>query len=130
MNTRPVYIDTCLFGSSSLSRVRDYSRVYGDKIGFEILAMFDLRDYEKALRDNLDVLQKHRISFHGPVYCVEHSAARGTAEYEESMRHVRLTYQYAQILRSSYFVMHLNNCRVRKITGNSWSFSERSTAGC
>lgn len=112
MNTKPVYIDTCLFGSSSLSRVRDYSRVYGDKIGFEILAMFDLRDYEKALRDNLDVLQKHRISFHGPVYCVEHSAARGTAEYEESMRHVRLTYQYAQILRSSYFVMHLNNCRV------------------
>ena len=41
MNTRPVYIDTCLFGSSSLSRVRDYSRVYGDKIGFEILAMFE-----------------------------------------------------------------------------------------
>ena len=74
--------------------------------------MFDLPEFEQALRDNLDVLQEHQIAFHGPVFCAEHSAARGSAEYEETMRHVRRTLQYARILHSRHFTMHLNNCRV------------------
>ena len=97
MNNNPVFINTCLF-KKSFSRVRDYSKAYGNRIGFEILSMFDLPEFEQALRDNLDVLQEHQIAFHGPVFCAEHSAARGSAEYEETMRHVRRTLQYARIL--------------------------------
>ena len=111
MNNNPVFINTCLF-KKSFSRVRDYSKAYGNRIGFEILSMFDLPEFEQALRDNLDVLQEHQIAFHGPVFCAEHSAARGSAEYEETMRHVRRTLQYARILHSRHFTMHLNNCRV------------------
>lgn len=108
----PIFINTCLFGGQSFSRVRDYGAVYGGRLGFEILAMFDLPEFEENLRGCLDVLLEHRISFHGPVYFAEHSAARGTAQYEETMRHVLLTLQYAKILKSRHFTMHLNNCRV------------------
>lgn len=108
---KPVMIDTCLFGKN-VSRVREYAQAYGDRIGFEVLAMFDLPDFEQALTENLDVLEEHSISFHGPVFEAEHSAARGTAEYEKTMYHIRLTLKYARILHSSHLVMHLNNCRV------------------
>ena len=108
----PIYINTCPFGGSGFSRVRDYAGTYGDKLGFEILAMFDLPDFEENLRGCLDVLQEHRIAFHGPVYFAEHSAAKGTEQYRETMHHVLLTLQYAKLLKSRHFTMHLNNCRV------------------
>lgn len=108
----PIFINTCPFGGASFSRVRDYAAAYGKRLGFEILSMFDLPEFEGELRGCLDVLQEHRIGFHGPVYFAEHSAAKGTEQYEETMRHVLLTFKYAKILRSRHFTMHLNNCRV------------------
>ena len=47
MNNNPVFINTCLF-KKSFSRVRDYSKAYGNRIGFEILSMFDLPEFEQA----------------------------------------------------------------------------------
>jgi len=110
--SKPLLINTCVFGAERFSDVRDYIAAYGNRIGFEILAMFDLPDFEDRLRENLDLLAGCSISFHGPVYCAEHSAPRGSAEYEETMWHVRKTLEYARILHSEHFVMHLNNCRV------------------
>ena len=109
---KPVLINTCVFGAEHFSDVREYAAAYGDRIGFEILAMFDLPVFEDRLRENLDLLADYSISFHGPVYCAEHSAPRGSAQYEETMWHVRKTLEYARILHSEHFVMHLNNCRV------------------
>lgn len=108
----PIFINTCLFGEAFFSRVCNYAASYGSRLGFEILAMFDLPKFEDELIKTLNELRKHQIAFHGPVFCAEHSAARGTAEYEETMYHVGLTRKYAEILRSRHFTMHLNNCRV------------------
>ncbi len=109
---RRVSVNTCVFGPGKLSRIRTYSDRYGDALGFEVLAKFDLADFEEELKGALPVLEKHRISFHGPVYGAEHSARRGSPEYEETMRHIRKTLPYARYLGSSHLVFHLNNCRV------------------
>lgn len=111
MSNNSIYINTCLFGDH-LSRVQEYAQAYGGRLGFEILAMFDMPDFEQSLRENLALLQEHPVAFHGPVFRVEHAAPRGTRQYEESMHHVRLTLKYARILRSRHFTMHLNNGRV------------------
>lgn len=112
MNTHPLFINTCVFGAVKFPLIREYSKIWGSRIGFEILSMFDLPDFEDRLRENLDVLEKHRITFHEPVFFVEHSAPRGSAVYEQSMWHIRKTYEYAKRLHSAHMTMHLNNCRV------------------
>ncbi len=109
---KPLLIDTCVFGAVKMDRVPEYSRTYGDRVGFEVLAMFDLPEFEGRLREQLDVFARHRITFHGPVFEAEHSAPRGTPAYDRTMYHVRKTLDYARILRPGYMVMHLNNCVV------------------
>ena len=112
MQERIIYVNTCVYGAEKMEKVRDYSQAFGNAIGFEILSMFDLPDFEEKLTSALPVLERHRISFHGPVFCAEHSAKRGTKAYEETMWHVNKTFEYAKRLHSSHFTMHLNNCEV------------------
>ncbi len=107
-----VYVNTCVFASEKMHLVPDYIERYKGKIGFEILSMFDLSDFEDELKKVIPDLQKCPISFHGPVFCAEHSAANGTPEYEETMWHIRKTLEYARILHSTHMTMHLNNCVV------------------
>lgn len=109
---KPVYVNTCVYGARKFPLIRDYIDLFGEDIGFEILAMFDLPEFEPVLKEQLPILKKQRISFHGPVFCAEHSAKKGTDAYEETMYHVRKTREYAEILRSTHFTMHLNNCKV------------------
>lgn len=109
---KTLYINTCVFGASGLERIPELIRRYPGRIGFEVLSMFDLAVFEPALRGVLDNLAAVPVSFHGPVYEAEHSAARGSAAYERTMFHVRKTLEYARLLHSTHFTMHLNNCTV------------------
>ncbi len=111
MNRR-IYINTCVFGAAKMEKVPEYTASYDQEIGFEILSMFDLPEFEGKLKAQLPSFEASSISFHGPVFCAEHSAKRGTKEYEETMWHVRKTYEYAKALHSRHFTMHLNNCEV------------------
>lgn len=106
---RTIYVDTCPFGKGKMRLIGDYAERYRGRIGFEVLAMFDLPDFEAELETELPVLKTCPVCFHGPVFQAEHSAPRGSAEYEETMWHVRKTEKYAKLLNSSHFVMHLNN---------------------
>ena len=107
-----VYVNTCVFGAEKMHLVPDYIEGYKGKIGFEILSMFDLPDFEEELKKCIPSFKSCPISFHGPVFCVEHSAAKGTPEYDESMWHINKTIEYANILGSTHMTMHLNNCVV------------------
>lgn len=106
---RTIYVDTCPFGKGKMRLIGDYAERYRGRIGFEVLAMFDLPDFEAELEAELPVLKTCPVSFHGPVFRAEHSAPRGSAAYEKTMWHVRKTEEYAKQLKSSHFVMHLNN---------------------
>ena len=87
-----------------------YRKRFGPELGFELLMMFDLPDWEEDLKRNLSFFSRGPLIFHEPVWGVEHSAPRGSNDWEQGMFHIRKTREYAQILRPSDMVFHLNNC--------------------
>ena len=107
-----IYIDTCVLPRSRLEEGRLYRERYGPSLGFELLAMFDLADFEENLKQNLDLFAGGPLLFHEPVWGVEHTAPRGSSAWEKGMYHLRLTAKYAEILRPAAMVYHLNNCPV------------------
>ena len=106
----PLYIDTCVLPRCRLETAELYRKRFGPELGFELLMMFDLPDWEEDLKRNLSFFSRGPLIFHEPVWGVEHSAPRGSAAWEEGMYHIRLTQKYARILRPSDMVCHLNNC--------------------
>ena len=108
-----IYIDTCVLPRSRLETGKIYRERFGKGLGFELLMMFDLPDFEENLRQNLDLFAGGPLIFHEPVWGVEHSAPRGSAEWEAGMYHLRLTKKYAEILHPALMVCHLNNCPIR-----------------
>ncbi len=93
-----LYIDTCVLPRCQLETGRIYREKYGPGLGFELLPMFDIPDFEDNLRRNLDLFASGPLLFHEPVWGVEHTAPKGSDAYEESMHHIRLTRKYAKIL--------------------------------
>ena len=106
-----IYIDTCVLPRCQLETAKIYREAFGD-IGFELLPMFDMPEFEPNLEANLDFLREVPVCFHEPVFFVEHSAPKGSPEYVQSMHHLALTKKYADILHPSHMVYHLNNCKV------------------
>ncbi len=104
-----IYIDTCVLPRAQLETGRFYRERFGESLGFELLMMFDLDDFEDDLKRNLDLFSTGPLIFHEPVWGVEHTSPRGSAAWEEGMRHLLLTQKYARILRPSAMVFHLNN---------------------
>ena len=72
---RTIYVDTCPFGKGKMRLIGDYAERYRGRIGFEVLAMFDLPDFEAELETELPVLKTC------PVYQEIHAAQQsGEAE--------------------------------------------------
>ena len=104
-----IYIDTCVLPRSQLQTGRIYREQFGPELGFELLMMFDLPEFEENLKQNLDLFAEGPLIFHEPVWGVEHSAPKGSIAWEEGMYHLRLTKKYADILHPANMVFHLNN---------------------
>lgn len=107
-----IYIDTCVLPRSRLEAGQFYRDHFGTALGFELLMMFDLPDFEKNLKQNLELFADSPLLFHEPVWGVDHSAPRGSAAWETGMYHLRLTQKYAGILHPSAMVFHLSNGKV------------------
>ena len=107
-----IYVNTCVLPRCRLETAKIYRDEFGDDLRFEILPMFDLPEFEANLAANLDFFREGTVSFHEPVFCVEHTAPKGTPEYAESMHHIMLTKKFADILHPVHMVYHLNNCAV------------------
>ncbi len=107
-----IYINTCVLPRCKLETAKIYHEAFGGKIGFEILPMFDLPEFEADFEANIEFFREGCVSFHEPVFCVEHSAPKGSPEYTESMYHIMLTKKFADMLNPSHMVYHLNNCTV------------------
>ena len=107
-----IYIDTCVLPRSQLETARIYRERFGTSLGFELLMMFDLPDFEDNLKKNLDLFAEGPLMFHEPVWGVDHAAPKGSAAYEEGMYHLRLTKKFADILHPREMVYHLNNTPV------------------
>lgn len=107
-----IFIDTCVLPRAKLETATIYMEKYGKDLGFELLPMFDLKDFEDNLKENISLFEETSTVFHEPVWGVEHSAPKGSDAYEEGMYHINLTKKYADILKPKDMVYHLNNCVV------------------
>ena len=97
---------------AQLEAGRVYREAFGTSLGFELLLMFDLPEFEQSLEKNRDLFTEGPLHFHEPVWGVDHSAPKGSRAYEESMYHMRLTRKWAGILHPEAMVCHLSNGRV------------------
>lgn len=107
-----IFIDTCVLPRAKLETAKIYREKYGKDLGFELLPMFDLKDFEDNLKENISLFEEGSTVFHEPVWGVEHSAPKGSNAYEEGMYHINLTKKYADILKPKDMVYHFNNCVV------------------
>lgn len=107
-----IYIDTCVLPRCRLEEGRLYRERFGEQLGFELLLMFDIPDFEANLKQNRAMLEAGPLIFHEPVWGVEHTAARGSMAWEESQFHLQKTAEWAKRLHPLYMVYHLNNCAV------------------
>lgn len=107
-----LYVDTCVMPRCCLEEAVLYRQNCGDDLGFELLPMFDLPEFEENLCRNLAVFAEGPLIFHEPVWGVEHTAGRGSPAWEESTHHLQLTRKYAEILRPTHLIYHFNNCAV------------------
>ena len=104
-----IYIDTCVLPRAQLQEGRIYREKFGKDLGFELLMMFDLPEFEENLKQNLDLFAEGPLFFHEPVWGVEHSEPKGSKAWEEGMYHLRLTKEFSDILHPEAMVYHLNN---------------------
>ena len=103
-------IDTCVLPRSRLESAALYREQFGPGLGFELLPMFDLPEWEENLKRNLPLFAQGPLCFHEPVWGVEHTAPAGSAAWEEGMFHLKKTKEYAGILHPRFMVYHLSNC--------------------
>ena len=106
-------ISTNMYTAENVKEVLAYLRPFGYEVGVEVFPMFHEEDYEKFLQECLPELKKVPVSFHSPYYEAEHSASKGTPEYEHTMKLVQKTLKYCDALNSRYLVFHHNNCPVK-----------------
>ena len=121
-------VSTNVYKPGQLARVIPHLHAFRGQIGVELFPMFDADCYEEELLHCLPEFEGIPVSFHGPYYETEHSAAPGTPEYAHSMDLIRQTLPYCVRLQSQYLVFHHNNIPVteerreemiqRKLQGN------------
>ncbi len=111
-----VLLSTNVFPLGCLKAVEYLYKEFGTGLGYEILPMFNEASYEAELEQLMSIFSGLDISFHGPYYKTEHSAPKGSAEYNQAMELVKTTLDYCKRLNSRYVVFHHNNCMVSENT--------------
>ena len=109
---RKILISTNMYKGSEFGQILPYLKRFPGQVGVEVFPMFHEECFEKNLRDAMPLLKEVPVSFHGPYYQAEHSAAEGTVEYARTMELLEKTLSYAKELSSKYLVYHHNNCRI------------------
>ena len=107
-----ILISTNMYKGSEFGQILPYLKRFPGQVGVEVFPMFHEECFEKNLRDAMPLLKEVPVSFHGPYYQAEHSAAEGTVEYARTMELLEKTLSYAKELSSKYLVYHHNNCRI------------------
>lgn len=80
-------------------------------IGIEIFPFWNSPGFENQIIENLLKLKKYPISFHDP-YLIEHSAPKGTDDYDKALNDFNKTLSYNNILQGYHIVFHQSNCLI------------------
>ena len=98
---RKILISTNMYKGSEFGQVLPYLKRFPGQVGVEVFPMFHEECFEKNLRDAMPLLKEVPVSFHGPYYQAEHSAAEGTVEYARTMELLVCERAFKQISRLS-----------------------------
>ncbi|MGX7107639.1 sugar phosphate isomerase/epimerase family protein [Hutsoniella sourekii] len=106
-----ILISTLPFVETSFTRVFDVLDQVEDthQVGIEIFPVFRDDQFNQEVEANMDHLKDYPISLHGPYFGIEHSAEKGTDEYEVSVREFKETLDLSQALNGRHIVFHYNN---------------------
>lgn len=74
---RKILISTNMYKGSEFGQILPYLKRFSGQVGVEVFPMFHEECFEKNLRDAMPLLKEVPVSFHGPYYQAEHSAAEG-----------------------------------------------------
>lgn len=88
------------------------SHVKGAHIGVELFPEFQTPIFTKFLQEHMEALSSYPSSLHGPYFCTEHTAAKGTEEYEAAVEYFTKSLELGRSLKSKYIVYHHNNCAI------------------
>lgn len=97
---KKILISTNMYKGSEFGQILPYLKRFPGQVGVEVFPMFHEECFEKNLRDAMPLLKEVPVSFHGPYYQAEHSAAEGTVEYARTMELLEKTLSYAKELSS------------------------------
>ena len=106
-----IYISTNVFIPTSFENVFTLLSKLEDPyaVGIEVFPNWKDEKFVKAIETNLEELKKYKTTVHGPYFNIEHSAAKGSDEYEFAMEEVLLTATLAKEIGAKDFVYHHNN---------------------
>lgn len=108
-----ILISTNLYNTKEFENIFELlGKAEDNEIGIEIFPIWNEKEFENKLRENISKLKGRSISFHGPYYNAEHSAKRGSIAYVRTMDYMKKTLEYAQMLESRYIIYHHNNKKV------------------
>ncbi len=102
-------VNTCLFGIEKLDRILFYRERFGDALGWEILPMFERPEYVAALQKLVPHLTDCAVSFHEPVFGVEHSVKKGSMADQRTTVLLERMLPYVEQLHAGHVTMHFNN---------------------
>lgn len=108
-----IYISTNLCEPGEMEYIFSVMDRINDKtVGIELFPEWQDRKFITELNKNIDRLKKYKSTLHGPYYDTEHSARRGTVEYNRAKEYFINTLEVSEKLNSEYIVYHYNNCKV------------------
>ena len=93
---KKILISTNMYKGSEFGQILPYLKRFPGQVGVEVFPMFHEECFEKNLRDAMPLLKEVPVSFHGPYYQAEHSAAEGTVEYARTMELLENDASYAK----------------------------------
>ena len=98
---KKILISTNMYKGSEFGQILPYLKRFPGQVGVEVFPMFHEECFEKNLRDAMPLLKEVPVSFHGPYYQAEHSAAEGTVEYARTMELLEKTLSYAKSFQAN-----------------------------
>lgn len=106
-----ILISTLPFVDGNFDKVFDVLDLVEDTngVGIEIFPMFKDQRFMQLLKENLDRINQYPTSLHGPYFNIEHSAEKGTAEYDFAVAEFKEVLDLSQATQGSHIVYHYNN---------------------
>lgn len=83
-----------------------------NKVGIEIFPNFDNEEFKRDIENTMEEIKKYPISLHGPYFNIEHSAKKGTSEYERAKGEFIKILDFSKEVKADHIVFHHNNRRV------------------